>query len=342
MEKVYVGLDVGSTQCHVVALNENQEVLADRQFQTGRGTLIEAIERLPGSVRVHLEASNLAGWVRQLLVGRGHDVVVSHPKSNAWIAKDPLKCDSVDARKLAELARMGRVHEVYYAEDAQRAEFKQLVQHYDDLTDEQSRLKVKIKSRLKAQGILARSLAVYGKVGRVKVLQQVPGGASREALRQLYGLMDAAVRQQQLARKLLLKEARRYPEVERFQGVPGVGPISACRFSAYVQTPHRFANKRKLWRYCRLAITDRSSDGKPLGRRRLDRNGNGRLKETSRTVFLAAVGKTRESNMFRRAYESARARGIDPTHARLTVQRKILTVLWTLWKEGSRYQDDKG
>jgi len=36
-------------------------------------------------------------------------VVVSHPRSLAWIGKDTVKDDKVDAGKLAELLRLGQL-----------------------------------------------------------------------------------------------------------------------------------------------------------------------------------------------------------------------------------------
>ena len=60
-------------------------------------------------------------------------VLVSNPKSTAWIAKDSHKSDSVDSSKLADLLRMGLVekHQVFYPDDAQFAMFKQVVQLYE-------------------------------------------------------------------------------------------------------------------------------------------------------------------------------------------------------------------
>jgi transposase len=89
-----------------------------------------------------------------------------------------------------------------------------------------------------------------------------------------------------------------------FQTEPGIGPIGAARFSAYIQTPHRFSNRRKLWRYCRLGVSFRSSDGKPLSHPKLDRSGCGRLKDVARKAFDAAM-RRQESNSFQRAYEQA-------------------------------------
>jgi transposase len=343
MVKVYVGLDMGSSGFHQVAMDKEKVVLRDRKFDTTESNLIRAFEDIKGEVHVHLEAGELAAWVRRVLKNRVKRVVVGHPKSSAWIAKDPLKRDRLDAFKLADLLRTDQVHEVYYADEDHRTVFKQMVQHYDDVTSQEVRLKNKIKSAFREQGVIAKGAEVYTGEGRDKFLAVVPSAAAREAITQLYELLDVTLKAQKSARKLMKRESERYPEVARFDEVPGLGVVSACRFSAYVQTPHRFSGKRKLWRYCRLGITDRQSDGKPLGRQALDWNGNGRLKEMSRTVFLAAMKKA-DDNLFKRTYRGTLQRTHDETHARLTTQRKILAVLLAMWKGGTKYQDkvDKG
>jgi transposase len=325
----------------VVGLDPQGVRVTDHGFRTSEENLISAFAAIPGEVHVHLEASSLAGWARSVLKPRVARVVVGHPQSNAWIGKDPLKNDRVDAFKLAEFLRLGRVHEVYYPDDPQRAVFKQIVQHYDDLTDQQAREQVKIKARLRAHGILTAGTAPFSSKGREACLARVPSEAAREAIRQLYGLLDQMRQAQRQARRLMIREAQRYSEIARFDKVPGVGLIGACRYSAYVQTPDRFSSKRKLWRYCRLGITDRSSDGKPLGYQAIDRNGNGRLKDFSRKAYQGAM-QTRSDNAFKRTYNEALQRKHNETHARLTTQRKIVAVLRAMWKGGADYQDLTG
>lgn len=340
MGKVYVGLDMGTTGFHQVAMDKDKVVIQDRRFDTSEANLIRAFEDIKGEVHVHIEAAELAGWVRRVLKSRVARIVVGHPKSSAWIAKDPLKRDSLDAYKLADLLRMDQVHEVYYADDDHRTVFKQIVQHYDDVTSQEIRLKLKIKAALREQGVIPKGQEVYSSVGRDKYVAEVPSAAAREAIAQLFGLMDSTLKAQKEARKLMRKESRRYPEIVRFEEVPGLGLVTACRFSAYVQTPHRFSTKRKLWRYCRLGITDRRSDGKPLGRQSLDWNGNGRLKDMSRKAFRGAL-KTLDDNLFKKTFRETLQRTHNEAHARLTTQRKIIAVLWAMWKSGAEYQEDK-
>ena len=37
----------------------------------------------------------------------------------------------------------------------------------------------------------------------------------------------------------MLRAAQAFPEIKLLQTAPGVGPIGACRFSAYIHTPQR-------------------------------------------------------------------------------------------------------
>ena len=79
----------------------------------------------------------------------------------------------------------------------------------------------------------------------------------------------------------LLPLGQRYPEIQEFQKMPGVGPIGSHLFDAFTQTPYRFKTKQKLWRYCQLGIRSKTSDGEPLGYEQLDPTGRSELKAMS-------------------------------------------------------------
>jgi transposase len=161
----------------------------------------------------------------------------------------------------------------------------------------------------------------------------------RTAINQLYAVLDQSVAAQTEARLLMMRAAQGLPEIKTMKTAPGVGPIGACRFSAYVHTPHRFSSTRDLWKYCRLSVSHRSSNGKLLRRPRLDRNGCGALKDVSRKAFEAAL-RRRDQNGFQRAYYRALETTHDPIHARLTVQRKIVSTLRAMWINQTPYCDE--
>ena len=224
-----------------------------------------------------------------LLSATATRVVCSHPQTNAWIARDRDKSDRLDAYKLADLLRLNRFKEVHYPREQLRRDFKAVVQHYDELTSHQARLKTKIKARLQMQGVITSGESLFSARGRQPVLQEVKSAVVRTTIQQLYDLLDQSLVSQAAARLLMRRTAQALPEIEILRTAPGMGPIGACRFSAYIHAPQRFSSTRKLWKYCRLSVSHRSSNGKPLRRPRIDRSGCGRLKDVSRKAFEAAM-----------------------------------------------------
>src|SRR2546422_1003114 len=245
MNKVYVGLDLGSSSFQQAAINQDGVTIMNRSYPTSEANLRIAFTGLRGEIHVHLEAGELAPWAAAVIA--------------------PL-------------------------------------------------------------------------VKRV-VLGRVESPDVRTAIKQLYEVLDQSVAAQEQARLLMLRAAQAFPEIKLLRTVPGVGPIGACRFSAYIHTPQRFSSKRKLWKYCRLSVSHRSSNGKPLRRPKLDYSGCGRLKDVSRKAFEVAL-RSRTDNGFKRTYQRALETTHDKTHARLTVQRKILSTLRAIWLTRTPYREE--
>ena len=345
MTRVYVGLDLGSSQFEILAMDREGVALARRTLKTSELNLRAAFSELraeqKGELHVHLEAGELAGWSREVIAPLVTRVVIGDPRRSAWIANDPCKNDRLDAFKLADLLRMNRVHEVYYDDAKPRRVFKQVVQHYEDLTRRQAALKVKIKARLRVQGLIRKDSRVFSDDGRKVILDQIKDKQLRAIIEQLYDLLEATQAQQQAALKTMREMSRQFPEIALLKKTPGVKLINACRFSAYVQNPHRFSNLRSFWRYARLGVAQQSSDGKPIGPQRLDHLGCGSLKDVSRKTFEAAMRRS-DNNLFKRAYEQSLERTKDATHARLSVQRKVLAVMRAVWLTGEPYREELG
>ena len=146
----------------------------------------------------------------------------------------------------------------------------------------------------------------------------------------LYQALDNALEVQRQARRLMGQLGQPFPEIARLRTVPGVGPIGAHLFVAYLQEPTRFETPQALFRYCRRGLRDRSSDGKPLGFQPLDRCGHGGLKAVSCRAWLTAT--KRQNGAVYEFYLASLARTGDPVPARLNPQRKGLQTLWALWK----------
>ena len=339
MSTVFVGFDLGSSCCHQVVLNSDGSLHLSRSIPTSEHAVRNAFANLGSDVRVHLEASELSDWIYSIIKLLVSQIIVSHPRSLAWIGKDSNKTDSIDARKLAELLRLNRFHEVYYQANDSRRIFKQLVVHHEELSREQARLKAKIKARLRCCGFICKGANVFSQSGQIELLEKLTPFELRKSFEQSFAILNKMLDSVAAEKRAMLSCARQFPEVKLLQTAPGVGSVTACRFVAYLQTPARFSNKRKLWRYSRLAITRRESNKKRLSHPRLDSAGVGSLKDCSRKVFEAAL-RTKADNSFKRAFEQSLARTKNRAHARLSTQRKILATLRAMWLKEQPYCDD--
>lgn len=338
-QSLYVGLDLGSSQCYQSIINAAGALRLARSIPTSEQTLRSAFDKLDGTVAVHLEAGELSDWAAALIAPLVHSVVVSHPRSLAWIGKDSQKDDKVDARKLAELLRLGRVHEVFRQADDARRTFKYLVTHYEHLSREQARYKSKIKARLRTLGIIRKDSKLFSHTGQTALLDQIEAVSIKQMLAQAFAVLMNMRASFDAAKAAMIQFSEQFREVKLLQTAPGVGIITACRFVGYVQTPHRFSNQRKLWRFCRLGVTRRESNGKRLAHPKLDSAGVGSLKDVSRKIFEAAR-RTKSDNSFKQFYARSLANTKNAVHARLSTQRKILATLRAMWLNNQPFRND--
>ena len=289
--RIYLGLDAHASHCVLGGMDTRGKLVLREKFPLTEGNLISQIVAVKAKEKLLVfEESTLATWLAGLLREYVDELTVCDPRQNALISKSARKSDQEDVYNLCRLLRLGELKRVYHAEDDHRVIFKDAVQHYLSLRDEQVSLKNKVKAKYHRAGVLqVDGRHVFTKKHRDHFLAKVPDKTRRSMLSHLYAVLDAATDAQGMALRTMLACGKRYSEIGEFMKMPGVGPIGAHVFDAFIQTPHRFATRQKLWRYCKLGIVDRSSNGKPLMYKRLDRAGNGELKAMSYRAWLTAA-----------------------------------------------------
>lgn len=336
---VYAAMDVHAKQTVLGCMDTKGRFKGNVQFQTSERNMIAAVKAIPASEKhMVIEESTLAQWTAQVVRPHVTKLVIADPRENALIYRHHNKKDEVDTQNLCRLLRLGELREVYHPANDDRAIFKASVQHYLDLCDQQVRIKLKIKAAYRHWGVLdLKGEKVYSPEGRKDFIAQVKHAAVCDQITRLYTMMDAAEQVQAEALGAARRLGRKYPEIEQFQKIPGIGPVGALVFDAFVQTPHRFADKRAVWRYCRLGIRDHSSDGTPLGYKRLDRSGVSELKNISYRAWMSAM---KGDNVVKRFYLGSLKRTSDRIHARLNTQRKIIAVMYGIWRKGDIYRSE--
>ena len=338
MRKIaYLAMDVHARNCVLGDMDATGKFRGNRPFTTCEINIIKALKAIKAKRKyLVIEAGPMSNWVAQVANEHVTQVFICDHRENALIYKSSQKHDKVDTKKLCRLLRLKEFKEVYRPENDRRAIFKAAIQHYQDLRDQLTALKQKIKAMYRQWGVVnVFTDSVYSVNGRDKFLKQVKHRPICLQLKRLYTLLDTTAAMKQDAQKSMTSLGRNYPEINEFKKIPGMGIIGPHTFDAYIQTPHRFAKTSRLWKYCRLGITDHSSDGKPLGYKRLDKSGVNELKALSYRAFLSAM---KADNEVKRFYLSSLQRTQDRTHARLNTQRKILSVMRSIWKKGQAYR----
>jgi transposase len=313
-------------------------VVEPAKFQTTPFNLIKLAHRFPQSVFV-LEESTMAQWFVETLSPHAADVFVSEPKQNKWITSGS-KSDALDAYKLAMMYLVGSLRRVYHSLDHGLVEFKRTVQYREMLSRQGTAVQNWIKAKFREYGIVPKGASVYRPGDREEAMKLLPELAQAR-LRHAYARLDQLEQQEKEAVRQMVEQSRAYPEVSRFTGVPGIGRIGACTFFAVIQTPHRFADKHALWSYSALKVVTKESAGKSIGRPYLTRGGVRSLKTMSRHAFLAALRTAHGDNPISQFYRRRREAGLQEHAARLTTQRKILSILWHLWKTGEEFNPNK-
>ncbi len=337
MKKIaYLAMDLHTKNFTLGKMDEHGSFKGAVDLPTSENNIMTALNSVKAKRKyLTIEQGPLTYWAAQIASPYVDQVIPCDPRANALIYKNPYKKDKVDTKNLCRLLRLGELHHVYQPQDDNRAIYKAAALHYIDLRNQLIRLKQKIKAMYRHWGIInVFTDAVYSQSRRDQYINKIKKIPIRNQLLRLYYLMDQTEQMRKAALKTLKKLGRNYSEIKQFMKIPGIADINAHIFDAFIQTPHRFAKTSQLWKYCRLSITDRSSDGKPLGYRR-DRAGIGELKALSYRAFVAAM---KGDNEVKRFYHQSLKRTQNRKHARLNTQRKILAAMYTIWKRGVAYR----
>ena len=212
---------------------------------------------------------------------------------------------------------------------------KQHVSFYHDRVRERVRQGHQLVAQLRRHGVFYAMKELCDADQRSQAWKELPNSKLlRTDLDQLWKVYELLSSQEEELRAELVRLARKEPVVRRFQKLPGIGWIRALTFFVYIDTPHRFDKKTKLWRYCCLGL-ERSRSGPT--RVRLGKNGNRRLKSVLLGGALSAISQA-DSPFADKYRQWPQEKGMHPATARRNVARCLATTMWSLWKSGGQYE----
>jgi len=340
MATSYIGADVDSKMTELAV--DNGRTIQRHRVSTTIPALKEVLAGIGGRRKLTFEEGPMAQWLYRNLKQDVDELVVCDPRRNRLITDDGDKADPIDAGKLAELLRGRHLRAVYHSDDDQQVLLKQWVSMYHDRVGDAVRQINKIRARCRMHGIRPPRGALRTGAIWEEWIAQIKQHPVAGQLRVLWVGLDANRRQSRMARQMLGRLARPYPVLARWQELPGVGLIRAVTWMAYLDTPWRFACPKKLWKYCGVGLqrkasgTDKRGRPKP-GTLKLAYRVNRRLKEAVVGAAWSAIGQG--DNVFAEYSGQLLRKGVYEANAWHAVARKLLTVMWGMWKNGSRFNE---
>jgi transposase len=338
----YIGADVHSNSTEL-AVEKRKKIVARYSVPTTVPAIANVLDSLQGKKYFATEEGPMAGWLFRNLNKKVDKFIVSDPRRNKLISSDGDSDDRIDATKLAFLLRGNYLRTVYHSEDDQRVQLKHWVSLYHDRVRDAVRNINKIRARCRMHGVQIPRLVLRDSSRRNQWLSKIKLPALAKQLNMLWIGYDATAKQTRDAKQLLIGLSKKYPIVRFWKQLPGIGLIRATTLFAFMDTPWRFKQKNRLWKYCGVGLqrsasgTDKKGRPKPA-RLQLPRAVNRTLKKAVLGAAISAINQ--KDNVFRDYYERMVQDGIITSNARHAVARKLLTVMWGMWKTNSRFNED--
>jgi transposase len=323
----YVGIDVHRKRSQVAVINQDGEVLANRNVNNGVEPILSVIGGLPSGTPAAFEAAFGWGWLVELLEGYGFDPHLVHPLQCKAIASARLKNDKVDAAILAQLLRADLLPEAWIAPPAVR-QLRAMLRHRAQLV----RLRTLLRNRIHA--VLAdhghgRPQGCWSGPGRQWLASLELPAVSREVIDDGLALIDALQEPIDRLDWEVHQRARSEPAVKILTQLPGVGPYTALVLLAEIGDITRFGSARKLASWAGLTPTVRGSD-RMVHHGHISKQGSVWV----RWVLCEAAQTAKRSPDYAASYQDiARRRG--KKIATTAIARKLLTRAYHLLTDAS-------
>lgn len=337
LDRLTVGVDLGDQWSNYCILGLGGETLAEGQFRTRQQEVAEFFQGL-APARVVFEVGTHSAWMREVIAGLGHEVLVANPRLMEGSKRRRRKNDRIDAIKLARLGRVDpkSLYSILHRSTEVREDLL-VLRARDALVASRTELINTVRGLVKTMG--ARISSCSSESFSQKAAAEIPNeirGALEPLLRLIATLSDEIKAYDQGIEKLA---SEKYPHTRLLRQVSGVGSLTSLAYVLTLETPLRFARSRDVGPYLGLAPQQEDSgDSQPqLG---ISKSGDQMLRKLlvgSAHYILGPFGPDTDLRRFgmklsERGGKNAKKRAV------VGVARKLAVLLHRLWASGEVYE----
>jgi transposase len=330
-----VGIDLHKHSITICVLNEEREILFRQTIPCAcRDGILKTFQELR-PFQVVIEATASYYWLVELLEPLAQRIVLANPKKLRVIAESTRKTDRIDAYILALFLAMDMIPQAYQPTPRQR-QHRALVRQRQYLQGQLTAVQTKIRRILSDYNADRRDL--FTVAGLDYLAKYSLNDSDRLIVKQLTDQWHFLKLQLAAMTKRLQQFARQAPAAEAearalLASIPGVGPVTTNVVISELGDVQRFSSAKKVCAYAGLVPIVRESDRK---RKELPitKAGSGLLRWALVQAAWRVVGQTRRWGV---AYQRLKKRR-GAKKAIVAIARRLLTVIYSILKQGRPYQ----
>jgi len=326
----YGAIDLHARYSQIRIIDAEGRVCCERRVATSAERLVDAFTGRT-SLRILLETGTESEWVAQVLEGAGHQVIVADPNYAPMYGeiRRKVKTDRRDVAALAEANRRGWYRATHRVSAAQRMRRQQL-RSRRQLVAMRSGTIALLRALLRQMGYRLSS----GSAGTVPArLARLPlPAALSETVGPLGRMVDVLTQEIAGVDARLDRAAAGDPVVQRLQSVPGIGPVIALTFRAFVDDIRRFGSAGHVSAAIGLVPREDSS-AERRHRGHITKAGPSELRSLLVQGAWACWRSHRSASL--RAWTDRLAARRGRRIAVVALARRLSRILFALWRDGS-------
>lgn len=339
MYSFYLGIDLHNTKTYAVLIDKAGAVIDERQISNDE-TSKYLEEVVPRETYAVLEATRNWPFMYDLLSEYLERVELAHPKELKAISSAAVKTDRIDARVLAQLARLNYLP-IAYAAPPETRDLRLYVRHRETLVQERSQSKNRIQAVLAGYNLRPPVTDLFGVSGREWLGGVLSGEQLRSAARRVIADHLAIIDHLGETIAALEEDLQITPEqkeaIKLLKTLPGVGQITATTMVAEIGDIQRFHAPKALCNWAGLTPRIRSSAGiTRYGR--ISKEGSPFLRGA---MTRAATVACRRSKRWYGVHEKLVKR-CGKKGAKVAIARRLLTIAYHMLKRNQPYQENYG
>ena len=337
--RAVIGIDLGDKQHAICVLDKDGNILQEFSIPNHSKYLQALVKDYPDS-RIAMEVGTHSPWISRLLSVRGMEVFVANARKLRAIYTNARKCDKVDARMLARIARMDPelLHPVRHGSEQNQIDFLP-VKLRDTLVRQRAAIIGSIRACLKALGVRlpCTSTNSFSRQARAGLLERPDLLALIEP--SLLALESLCSQIAEYDKAIIKTAAERHPQAGRLQAVAGVGPITSLSFVLTIEDPDRFKDVRDVGAFLGL-VPRRDQSGDSDKQLPISKAGDRYLRGLLVQAAQYMLGHFGPDCDLRRYGLRLAARGGKSAKKKavIAVARKLAVVMLTLWQKQRDYE----